>query len=286
MVKRICIILLLIFIISPIAQADNSIDLKNLSTLENSSGNKNLPYYEEINKILGSLEYSAFHIITKPEIALSIDFNKRKWTLHSIHQYDAKGEILLDQGRYGLCAELSTYLYEKIKPILSSQYDVKFAMVTEEGFFLKEESNHIVLLMRDKLTPKIYLMDPSFQKYGNLQDFTDYKIINVQDALSFVQDKSHDISFQADQAIPLFIKDDLLVSFSVSSVDGEFDKNNFLLIVSANRRNKRTDHNIVMVGKYNNRLESFESRELLDKLLKPEDIAVLHKKLDAWMTKI
>ena len=260
--------------------------IPGMAWAENPSVPQKLPYYDEIMKIIDPMEYSGFPIVIKPEVNLKIDFDRRRWTLQNIHQYDEQGLIKLDQGRYGLCAELATYLYEKLQPILSKKYDIKFAMATQAGFFPTYESNHIILLMREGLTQKTYLIDPSFHHYGRLEDFSEYTILNIQDALSFIKDKSQDVSFKADQAVPLFIKDDLMVSLSATSVDGKFDRNNFFLVVSVNLRNKISGLNIVIVGRQNNQMESFESRELLGKLLNSEDIDQLHKKLDIWLGQI
>lgn len=243
-----------------------------------------LPYYDEIMGIINSVEYSGFAVLTKPDITMSLDFAKESWTLHNIHQYDEQGGILLEQGRYGLCAELSTYLYQKLTSIVDSRrYDIKLAMATEAGFFPTAGSNHIVLLMYDKFSKNTYLIDPSYHKYGKLSDFKEYQILGIQDTLTFMKDKSHDVSFLVNQAMPLFIKDDLLLSLSVTSVDGKFDKDNFLFVVTANKRNKISGLNIVIVGKYNGQLQSFESRYLLEQLLKPEEIDQLHRKLTIWL---
>ncbi len=244
---------------------------------------QDLPYYNEITQVINSMEYSAFEIITKPEVSLSIDFDKKSWTMHNVRQYDAQGGILLEQGRYGLCAELATYAYQKLQPILKNQYHITFASATEKSFFPSYESNHIVLLMRDMSQQKTYLIDPSFHKYGNIKDLNEYQIFGVQEALSFVKDKSPDVSFLVDQAMPLFVKDDLLLSFSVTSVDEKFDKDNFLFVVSANHRNVPTGFNIIIVGKHKGEVKYFEGRDVLDKIVEPQGIDKLHKKLDDWI---
>ena len=181
-----------------------------------------LPYYDAIMNIIRPLEYSGLPVMVKPQVNLSVDFNTRTWTLQNIHEYDAQGAVILEQGRYGLCAELATYLYEKLTPLLGPRFEAKFAMVTESGFFSAENSNHIVLLMVDRATHEVYLIDPSFHKYGKIKDLPEYHVLDVQDTLGFIKDKSHDVSFFIDQAIPLYVKDDFLLSFAVIAVDGKF----------------------------------------------------------------
>jgi len=222
-------------------------------------------------------------VMVKPQVNLSVDFNTRTWTLQNIHEYDAQGVVILEQGRYGLCAELATYLYEKLKPLLSPRYEVKFAMATESGFFSAENSNHIVLLMVDRATHEVYLIDPSFHKYGKIKDMPEYHVLDVQDTLGFVKDKSHDVSFFVDQAIPLYVKGDFLLSFAVIGVDGKFDRSNFRFVVSANLRYKFWGRDILSVGRRNGQFEDFEDKELLQRLLTQDQIKVLEVKFNSWL---
>jgi len=244
------------------------------------------PFYDAIMKIMVPLEYSGVPVMVKPRVALSVDFGRRTWTLHNIHEYDSQGVVILEQGRFGLCAELATYLFEKIKPLLDGRYEVKFAMVTEPGFFSTDLSNHIVLLLQDRSDGQIYLIDPSFHKYARMKDLAEYQVINTQDTLSFVRDKSHDVSFGVDQAIPLYIKNDFLLSFSVTSVDGKFDRDNFIFVISANRRNKFAGRDIVLIGRRNKEFEDFQDRQVLNQLLTEGEINILFDKLKSWIEKV
>jgi hypothetical protein len=244
------------------------------------------PYYDAIMKIIAPLEYSGVPVMVKPEVSLSIDFDRRAWTLHNIHEYDSQGVIILEQGRFGLCAELATFVFEKIKPMLDARYEVKFAMATESGFFAAEQSNHIVLLLVDQSDKQAYLIDPSFHKYARMKDLTEYHVVNIQDTLSFVKDKSHDVVFDVNQAIPLYIKNDYLLSFSVTSVDGKFDKDNFILVIAANRRNKFSGHDIVVIGRHNKEFEDFEDKNTLNQLLTEGEINTLFGKLKSWIEQI
>jgi len=244
------------------------------------------PFYDTIMKIMAPLEYSGVPVMVKPQVTLNIDFSHRVWILRNIHEYDSQGGIILEQGHYGLCAELATFLFEKIKPLLNGQYEVKFAMVTESGFFASGQSNHIVLLLVDKSNDQLYLIDPSFHKYARMKDLPEYHVMNIQDTLSFVKDQSHDISFGVDQAIPLYIKNDFLLSFAVTSVDGKFDKDNFIFVISANRRYMFAGRDIVGIGRRNKEFEDFEDKTLLDQLLTPEEIKVLFDKLKTWIEEV
>jgi hypothetical protein len=245
-----------------------------------------LPFYDAIMKIIDPLEYSGVPVMVKPQVALSIDFDKRTWTLHNIHEYDAQGGIILEEGRYGLCAELATFLFEQIKPLLGGRYDAKFAMVTESGFFSAGQSNHIVLLLVDRSDGQVYLIDPSFHKYARMKDLPEYHVLNIQDTLAFVKDKSPDVFFSVNQAIPLYIKNDFLLSFSVTSVDGKFDRGNFMFVISANRRYKFAGRDIVIIGRRNKEFEDFEDKRLLEQLLTPAEINILFNKVKTWMERI
>ncbi len=244
------------------------------------------PYYDEIMKIIEPLEYSGVPAMIKPQAKLSVDFSKWSWTMHNIHDYDSQGRIILEQGRYGLCAELATYVFEQIKPLLSAQYIVKFAMVTESGFFAEGLSNHIVLLLLDRSNNQVYLIDPSFHKYGRKKDLPEYHVLNIQDTLAFVKDRSPDVTFNVDQATPLYIKNDFLLSFSVTSVDGKFDKNDFIFVISAARRFKFTGRDIVVIGHRNKEFEDFEDKSLLTQILTPEESKVLFDRLKNWIERI
>jgi len=244
------------------------------------------PFYDAIMKIMSPLEYSAVPVMVKPQVSLSVDFKQGLWTLHNIHEYDSQGGVILEQGRYGLCAELATFLFEKIKPLLNGRYEVKFAMATESGFFSVGQSNHIVLLLVDSSDNQVFLIDPSFHKYAKMKDLPEYHVLNIQDTLSFVKDKSHDVSFDVDQAIPLYIKNDFLLSFSVTSVDGKFDRDNFILAVSAVRRYKFAGRDIVIIGRRNKQFEDFEDRPFLNQLLTPQEIKTLFDKFKIWLERV
>src|SRR5262249_19175456 len=120
------------------------------------------PHAQAVENIWKTLEYSGYQVLVKPDVRLSIDFDKQQWTLHNAHAFDADGNVVLEQGRFGLCAELSTYAFEHLPPEIKDNYEIKFANVTESDYFSRDQSNHIVLLMREKATDYVFLLDPSF----------------------------------------------------------------------------------------------------------------------------
>ena len=109
------------------------------------------PYYAKIIDIMKPLEYSGIQAIARPNVTLSINYANGTWTLHNLHQYDAQGNILLEENRYGLCGELASYVSSRLRAILSDRYKIKFANVSEAGFFLAPKATHIILLIDDQL---------------------------------------------------------------------------------------------------------------------------------------
>ena len=244
---------------------------------------KELPHYHEVMRLMSRLAYSGLPSILKPQVTLSIDFDKGTSILHNVHEFDAQGKVLLEEGRYGLCAELATYVYEEIKGLFEDRYVIKFARVAESGFFAKDQSNHIVLMVFDKLSRDIFLIDPSYQRYGQWADLMEYTVLAMHDALYFVRDKSPDVLFAVDQAMPLYIKNDLLLSFAVASVDGVFNRDNYLFVVSVNFRYEKATLDVMAVGRRNGHPDGFERTLLLEKLFSLEEIKALHQKISSWV---
>jgi len=69
----------------------------------------------------------------------------------------------------------------------------------------------------------------------------------------------------------------------VTSVDGKFDKDNFIFVISANRRYKFAGRDIVMIGRHNKEFEDYEDKKMLEELLTPQEIKTLFDKLKSWM---
>ena len=241
------------------------------------------PLYDEIMNIMQPLEYSGVQSMISPKVNLKVTFNRWAWTLENIHSYDEQGRIVLEEGKYGLCAELATYLFEQLRPLLTPRYIVKFAMVTQADFFSSGQSNHIVLVLLDKADGQLYLIDPSFHKYGLAKNLKEYTILNVQDTLFFVKDRSSDYSFNVDQAVPLYIKGDYLLSFSVTAVDGRFDKDNFIFAITASQRYKFAGVDIVLIGKRKGVFEDYEDINFLQTLLTQQEIRILFTKIKIWI---
>ncbi len=242
-----------------------------------------LPYYDEIMAVINSIEYSGYQTLVNSTVDLKMDFPQRKWGLKNVHHYDEQGRIILEENKYGQCAELSTYLYEMIRPKISDRYDIKFAMVAEARYFPTSEFNHIVLLMVDKETKEGYLIDPSLRRYGRVKDLSSYEILVIKDALSFVQEKSSDISFSVNEGMPIFIRHGLLLFFSITEIHGKFDKDNFLLVLST-YRNKTDGKDILAGGRKEGKLQSYADKSEIEQILTQEEIDILINRIDSWLT--
>ena len=72
----------------------------------------------------------------------------------------------------------------------------------------------------------------------------------------------------------------------MTSVDGKFDRDNFIFVISANRQDQLAGRDIVVIGRRNREFEDFEDKVLLDQLLTTEETKTLFDKLKSWLEKI
>ena len=147
----------------------------------------------------------------REDVYLSIDFENKIWKLHNLHRFDNKGDIILEDGKYGTCGELAAHTYKKIERLLGKDYDIKFVETAQSGFFLSPKASHIVLYITEKSglwrgrDKKIYILDASFHKYGPIGDFEDYLFLEFMSTLPFVERKETDIAMPLSKSIPLLI---------------------------------------------------------------------------------
>ena len=208
-------------------------------------------------------------------------FDARRWDIHKLHRFDANGDIILDEGRYGLCGELSSYVSNKIKPIFGDNYIVSYSRVSESGFFPIPTATHIVLLIRKKslLSSDTYLLDPSLQRYGNKEDFDDYYYFENFDKLPYISDQYSDAFFEVGRGTPILISHDFLLYFDVQSSKDKFDTDNFIIAVTATQRFKYSGRYVIALRNNNGKAELFENTALVEELFDSEDYVKLRKKL-------
>lgn len=247
---------------------------------------KKLPYQEEIMKIIRPLRYSGIPALLREEVFLSIDFENAMWTLHNIHRYDAGGNILLDEDRYGLCGELASYAYGKIYPLIKNDYDIAFARVAESGFFLHPESTHIALLIYNMNTSEAYFLDPTFQRYGQMEDFKNYLFFEFSETIEGIPERDPDVSFPVDTGTPVLLHKDFLTVFSVNRVNGQFDQNNFSFELTASRRHQYAGRYIFGIRKRNGVLETFEDPWITKDAIPRKDAEKIKQRLALWFKQL
>ena len=241
-----------------------------------------LPYYKQIMNILDPLEYSGVADMIKPEVDLQLDFPNKRWKLTNIHKFDSKGNILLDQDRFGLCGELAAHTYAEIQPFLKDRYDILFVKAAESGFFLRPHSTHIVLMMIDKSTHERYFIDPSFHRYGKESEFNNYFFFEAADLATHLSSLTKNVEFPIDVETPLLIRYDFLICFGVESVEGKFDRNNFTIALTANKRHEYSGRYVFLIRLKNGKIEKTESKGLLDQILSPQEVQNICGKVSEW----
>lgn len=246
--------------------------------------NKDIPHFDAVMEILAPLEYSGMHNIVAKDSQLSVDFNTRTWTLHNIFQYDQEGSDILVEGKGGLCVRLTRYVYKKIKPIFpADRYEILFEKVKERDYFFSPQATHFLLTILDKESSLKYLIDPSFKRYGRVDDFEEYEFFDRLDPEAFIKvNRSSDKSFGIDSASPLFIRDGYLLVFSVESVDGKVDRNHFILSISAVKRQAQSGEYVLGLKYEDGYIQTYSNDKLMRLILKPDEVTKFKQRLLQW----
>ncbi len=243
-----------------------------------------IPQYSQIMSIISPLQYSGLPTLLRNEVNLLINFTTQTWQLTNIHRFDKNGNLILEEGRYGLCGELASYTYTKIAPLLEPQYAIKFHQVAESGFFLQPQSSHIILMIYDKTDPtKTFLLDPSFARYGPLDSFDNYLFYGNRDNLEFIENQDKDITLPIDGGTPILIKNDRILLLSVETLDGKFDHKNFAIAITATRRFKYSGRYVLIIRKTEDNVDFFENTYLATKLFDQKTYQDLKNKIIFWV---
>lgn len=235
------------------------------------------PYSEEIKKIIKPLRYSGFYTLLRPEVRISLDFDKKTWRLHNIHRFDKEGNVVLEKGKSGVCGDLAAYVYNKVKPIFGDHYKISFVRAAESGYFLGPQSSHMIL---EIVKPSIfgqteYILDPSFRRYGNKENYEEYLFYERAMRLSLEKDEVFNIS----QLTPIVIKKEFLIGLVVDGSGDKFDKDNFTLAITATRRFKYAGRYILALRRRNGQEEMFENKNLRATLLSKGEYDQLRERL-------
>ncbi len=241
-----------------------------------------LPYYMRVKEVTSPLAYSGLVALMDPGVTLSINFDKKTWTLHNLHKFDANGDILLDQGKFGLCGELAAYTYRKIHPLFGDDYLILFVRAAEAGFFLRPLSSHTVLAIIDKNTKERFFLDPSFGRYGREADFSEYMFFEVVPPEIHLNGLKPDVVFGVDSGTPIFIREKFILYLTVESVEGRFDKDNFILSITANKKHEFSGRYVYALKVLDGKPRRFRNDALLKRFLSQEEAGSLLNRLDQW----
>ncbi len=227
------------------------------------------PRYDEIVSIIQPFRYSFMPVLSRPNVKLSVDFKSAVWYLHNIHLFDAQGQLRLEQGRYGLCGDLAAFTYQKVKPLLDEKYLVRFARAAESNFFPAPLNTHFVLTVVSRLDPQeIYILDPSFHRYGPLKEFDNYLFFEHLSTLRFYSQKSSHNVEVVNRAVPVLIENDTKFSLIVKPESDRFDSRHYAVAILTTHKNMympRTIYKVAMNdGKRSVSEDAEEEKRLLD----------------------
>lgn len=189
------------------------------------------PFYDEVLAIIEPLEYSALKTILNPELELRIDFDEKLWFLTNFNRYDEKGNISLEEGRLGLCSQLSAYTFRRIRPLFPPSFQIQFARVGEPQYFMDPGSSHYILVI-DAPTGQTYIVDSTFHRYAPLDEFGDEYLF--YERRPFLRLPPHAL-FQVDSGTPILIRNEHLIDLSVVRIakDRPFSQKHFAIALSA-----------------------------------------------------
>jgi hypothetical protein len=252
---------------------------------------KKLPHYQEVMRIIEPLEYSGLRIFVQKEVSLIMDFEKKTFTLNNVHKFTPDGKIVLENGRYGLCGELSTYVYQQIKPVFAGEYSIDFVRVLESGYFFTPQSSHTILLLSKRnevrsLNTEL-VIDASFHRYGKLDDFDNYLFVEVMDSRDFEREKFTNITGSVNSGVPILIKNDQIVVLSFEDVEGIFDRENFSISLITKNKNKFATNNLLfMLSKQGGKVRKIENKSVGEYLLTYIGYHELSQRIIEWFNSI
>ncbi len=242
-----------------------------------------IPFYDEITSLIEPLQYSGLQALLRDDVSLHIDFVTHQWRLKNIHRFDKNGHIILDENRYGLCGELASFVYPKVKSLFGGKFDIEFVQVAESGFFLQPQSSHIALAIHDQRTSATFLLDPSFHRYGPIQDFDNYLFYGHQEKLDFMVNQTTDVIFDIMSGTPILIRNNRIVFLTVEEVDGKFNESNFAIALTATKRYHYAGRYVFLARKKDGELEVLENLSLAEKIFSLDDYKKLSEKIISWV---
>lgn len=247
------------------------------------------PHSEFVSELIRPLRYSGLPDLMRGDVRLDVDFANASWALRNIHQLDREGNVVLTDGRYGVCGDLSAYVYQKIKPVFGDRFKIEFMEVSDSTFFKPGGGSHIILRIVDLAGgmeggnyKSVYILDPALRRYGVPDRFPDYWPERSWPSLPFLEEKSLDETFELNQGPPILINRNAFVTLGLEAQDGKFDPDNYRLVVSLKRRYQYRSETIYEIGKKEGFTVEPAIKSSATEFLKPGD----YKKLTSRVSRL
>jgi len=238
------------------------------------------PYAAEVENIIKPLRYSGIQMFKEKDIYLTLDFDRMIWVLHNVHSFNDSGELILPEDRYGTCGELAAYTAVKIRPIFKNEYNIQFVRAAQSGYFLSPNASHVVLKITKKTDDnEVYILDPSFHRYGPKHEFEDYLFFEETSSLDFVENKIKDIAQPFNNFIPILIRHDYLVGFTVEARNNKSGQKDFILGLTLTKKYNYAGRFIFALREYNGNEEIVENKKSASEVLSEEEWKILKQKI-------
>ncbi len=275
-------LLVLIGLVTFRLAADYSIDFNIVKV------SKQSPYSKEIKEIIEPLRYNGLKRFLSPEVFIALDFDRKSWTINNMYKFDSEQKIILPEGKYGICADLAIYAKERIEPLLSDSYQIKTVRAKETNFFFSPEASHVVLEIKEKgLFSNIYILDPSFKRYGHISEFEDY-IFLEKVGCNYQQIKEDNFNeiLPIRGSSPLIIKKNYLLSLTVEDNNGRFGPDNFILSLGANKKHKFAGRYVFAIRNNQGVTEQMENEALAKDILNKKEYQQIKSKMMGMFLRI
>jgi len=239
------------------------------------------PYASDVKKIIDPLGYSFLPILSRSDVQLRPDFKNEIWILTHIHLFDQKGQVALQDDRYGLCGDLAAYAYQKVEPLLRDHYTVRYVRAAESHYFPAPLNTHYVLSVIDQKDPRrVFILDPTFKRYGPLDQFDEYLFFEHLSSLRFMARQERDNIEIVNRAIPVLISRTIKLSLIVLIENGQFNEKNFSVGILATHKNTYMPRTIYRTGVSDGKRFEKESAEDVSKLPATEDYTTLKRRVN------
>jgi hypothetical protein len=127
-------------------------------------------------------------------------------------------------------------VYQKTGPLLEDKYTTELWLCAESKFFPFMIGDHVIVRITDNglLADNVYVIDPTYGRYGRLDDFDDYIFVKPSNLGPFLNQKTDD-TLEVGVTTPVLLKKRHLISLGVVRVNNTFDSQNFGLALILSR---------------------------------------------------